>query len=393
MVTRAVLLAHERGLGRGENPIFPNIIFRVKKGVNFEPGDPNYDLFQLAIRTASRRLNPTFSFMDSTFNAPYGDEVSYMGCRTRVIANRHGPEVSTGRGNLSFTTVNLPRLAIQAKGDLELFYHKLDRVFELAARQLYHRFRLQSKLKVKDMPFLMGQGLYLDSEKLGPDDPIAPVIKHGTLSIGFIGLAETLTALTGFHHGEDPAAHRLGLEIVSHMRRRVDEFADEYDLNYTLLATPAEGLSGRFVAIDRSQFGVIKGITDKEYYTNSFHVPVSHELSSYQKIALEGPFHRLTNAGHISYVELDAPPEHNVEAVEAILRHMAACDVGYAGINFPVDECHACGYHGIFPGECPSCGSSFVRRVRRITGYLSTIDRFNDAKRAELADRKPHSFK
>ena len=392
MITRALLLAHERGLGRGETPIFPNIIFRVKKGVNLDPGDPNYDLFQLAIRTASRRLNPTFSFMDSTFNAPYGDEVSYMGCRTRVIANRHGPEISTGRGNLSFTTVNLPRLAILAKGDLELFYHKLDRMLELTARQLYHRFRLQSKLKVKDMPFLMGQGLYLDSEKLRPDDPIAPVIKHGTLSVGFIGLAETLPALTGFHHGEDPAAHRLGLEIVSHMRRRIDEFADEYDLNFTLLATPAEGLSGRFVAMDRSRFGVINGVTDKEYYTNSFHVPVSHETNCYQKISLEGPFHRLTNAGHITYVELDAPPEHNVEAVEAIIRHMAACDVGYAGINFPVDECHACGYHGIFPGDCPSCGSGFVRRVRRITGYLSTIDRFNDAKRAELADRKAHFF-
>ena len=392
MITRALLLAHERGLGRGETPIFPNIIFRVKKGVNLEPDDPNYDLFQLAIRTASRRLNPTFAFMDSTFNAPYGDEVSYMGCRTRVIANRHGPEVSTGRGNLSFTTVNLPRLAILAKGDLELFYHKLDRLLELTARQLYHRFRLQSKLKVKDMPFLMGQGLYLDSEKLGPDDSIAPVIRHGTLSIGFIGLAETLTALTGSHHGEDSAAHRLGLEIISHMRRRIDEFVDEYDLNYTLLATPAEGLSGRFVALDRSQFGVVKGITDKEYYTNSFHLPVNYETSCYQKILLEGPFHRLTNAGHISYVELDAPPEQNLEAVEAIIRHMAACDVGYAGINFPVDECHACGYHGIFPGDCPSGGSNFVRRVRRITGYLSTIDRFNDAKRAELADRKPHSF-
>ena len=390
MVTRALLLAHERGLGRGETPIFPNIIFRVKKGVNLEPDDPNYDLFQLAIRTASRRLNPTFAFMDSTFNAPYGDEVSYMGCRTRVIANRHGPEVSTGRGNLSFTTVNLPRLAILAKGDLELFYHKLDRLLELTARQLYHRFRLQSKLKVKDMPFLMGQGLYLDSEKLGPDDSIAPVIRHGTLSIGFIGLAETLTALTGSHHGEDSAAHRLGLEIISHMRRRIDEFVDEYDLNYTLLATPAEGLSGRFVALDRSQFGVVKGITDKEYYTNSFHLPVNYETSCYQKILLEGPFHRLTNAGHISYVELEAPPEQNLEAVEAIIRHMAACDVGYAGINFPVDECHACGYHGIFPGDCPSCGSGFIRRVRRITGYLSTIDRFNDAKRAELSERKAH---
>ncbi len=393
LVTRSLLLAHERGLGRGETPIFPNIIFRVKKGVNFEPGDPNYDLFQLAMRTAARRLNPTFSFMDSSFNSPYGTEVSYMGCRTRVIANRHGPEVSTGRGNLSFTTINLPRLALKAKGDLEAFYRHLDRMLNLAAGQLYHRFRVQAKLKVKDMPFLMGQGLYMGSEKLRPDDAIEPVIKHGTLSIGFIGLAETLIVLTGSHHGEDNAAHRLGLEIVSHMRRRVDEFCEEYDLNFTLLATPAEGLAGRFVALDRQRFGRIPGVTDKEYYTNSFHLPVSHEISCYEKIVLEGPFHRLTNAGHISYVELDAPPVDNLEAVEAILRKMAACDMGYVGINFPVDECHACGKHGIFPGNCPACGSDFIRRVRRITGYLSTVDRFNDAKKKELAERKPHYYK
>lgn len=390
LVTRSLLLAHERGLGRGETPIFPNIIFRVKKGVNFEPEDPNYDLFQLAMRTAARRLNPTFAFMDSGFNSPYGVEVSYMGCRTRVIANRHGPEVSTGRGNLSFTTINLPRLALKAKGDLESFYRHLDRMLNLAAGQLYHRFRVQAKLKVKDMPFLMGQGLYMDSEKLRPDDVIAPVIKHGTLSIGFIGLAETLIVLAGSHHGEDNAAHRLGLEIVSYMRRRVDEFCDEYDLNFTLLATPAEGLSGRFVAFDRQRFGRIPGVTDKEYYTNSFHIPVGHEISCYEKIVLEGPFHRLTNAGHISYVELDSPPVNNIEAVEAILRKMAACDMGYVGINFPVDECHACGNHGIFAENCPSCGSDFIRRVRRITGYLSTVDRFNDAKKRELADRKPH---
>lgn len=390
LITRSLLCAHEAGLGRGETPIFPNIIFRVKKGINALPEDPNYDLFQLAVRVASQRLNPTFSFMDSSFNAQYGSEVSYMGCRTRVIANRHGAEVSTGRGNLSFTTINLPRLALTAQGDLEGFYRGLERVIDLAARQLYHRFRIQGRLRVRDMPFLMGQNLYLDAEKLGPDDPIEPVIKHGTLSIGFIGLAEALTALTGSHHAEDPLSQQLGLEIVGYMRRRIDELVEEYDLNYTLLATPAEGLSGRFVHLDRKRFGTIQGVTDKEYYTNSFHVPVEEEISCFDKIRIEGPYHRLTNAGHISYVEFSSPPQNNQEALEAVLQHMAASDMGYVGINFPIDECLACGYRGIFEEDCPSCGSGLIRRVRRITGYLSTVDRFNDAKRAELADRRPH---
>jgi ribonucleoside-triphosphate reductase len=313
-----------------------------------------------------------------------------MGCRTRVIANRHGEEVSTGRGNLSFTTINLPRIAIKAQGNLEYFYNELDRIVLLTCRQLYHRFRVQSKLKVKDMPFLMGQHLYLDSEKLKPEDSIAPVIKHGTLSVGFIGLAEALTALVGVNHGEDFGAQQLGLEIVSHMRQRIDEMAEEYDLNYTLLATPAEGLSGRFIAIDRKTFGVIPGITDKDYYTNSFHVPVGQEVSCFDKINLEGPYHRFTNAGHISYVEISAPPVDNIEAFEKIIRHMAAADMGYAGINFPIDECRGCGNRGIFEEECPSCHSTDIRRVRRITGYLSTVDRFNDAKKAELQDRRSH---
>lgn len=391
MVTRCLLQAYEKGLGRGETPIFPNIIFRVKKGVNFEKGDPNYDLFRLAMQVAAKRLNPTFSFMDASFNAPYGEEVGYMGCRTRVMANRHGAEVTTGRGNLSFTTVNLPRIALKSGGDLEFFYQELDRILDLTARQLYHRYRVQSRLKVRDMPFLMGQHLYLDSDKLKPDDTIAPVIKHGTLSIGFIGLAEALTALTGVHHGEDPGAQQLGLEIVGYMRRRVDEFAEEYDLNYSLLATPAEGLSGRFVKMDRKIFGAVAGVTDKEYYTNSFHVPVGYKIPTYQKIALEGPYHKLTNAGHISYVELSSPPADNVDAYEAIIRHMAANDMGYAGINFPIDECRGCGRLGIYPEECPACGSTDIRRVRRITGYLSTVDRFNDAKQAELRDRVAHS--
>jgi ribonucleoside-triphosphate reductase len=392
LVIKNLLLAYEKGLGHGETPIFPNIIFRVKKGINFNPGDPNYDLFQLAIRVSAQRLNPTFAFMDSSFNKEYGTEVAYMGCRTRVIANRHGEPLSDGRGNLSFTTINLPRIAIKASGDLEIFYQELEKVMMLAARQLYHRYRIQARLRVRDMPFLMGQGLYLGSEQLKPDDIIAPVIKHGTLSLGFIGLAETLTSLTGQHHGEDPSSQRLGLEIVNFMRKLIDSFSDEYDLNYTLLATPAEGLSGRFVNSDRRRFGVISGVTDREYYTNSFHVPVYFDIPSYEKIHIEGPYHQLTNAGHISYVEMQSPPIHNLEAYEGILRQMALSNMGYVGINFPIDECMGCFHSGIIEEECPSCGSTQIRRIRRITGYLSTVDHFNDAKQAELRDRVKHQI-
>jgi anaerobic ribonucleoside-triphosphate reductase len=266
----------------------------------------------------------------------------------------------------------------------------LDSMMTLAARQLYHRYRIQAKLKVRDMPFLMGQGLYIDSEKLNPNDLIGPVIKHGTLSIGFIGLAETLIALTGKHHGEDPNVQRLGLEIISSMRKMVDAFAEEYDLNYTLLATPAEGLSGRFVKMDRKDFGMITGVTDKDFYSNSFHVPVDYKLSSFDKVSIEGSYHEFTNAGHISYVEMEAPPVDNLEAYEKLLRHMAASNMGYAGINFPIDECMGCYHRGIIDDTCPSCGSSNIRRIRRITGYLSTVDRFNDAKQAELKLRVKH---
>jgi ribonucleoside-triphosphate reductase len=393
MVTKTLLKAYERGLGRGETPIFPNIIFRLKRGINFNPGDVNYDLFQLAMRVSAQRMNPTFSFMDSSINRSYGTEAAYMGCRTRVLANRHGPAVSTGRGNLSFTTLNLPRLAIKANGHMDVFFHELEKMLTLTARQLYHRYSVQSHLKVRDMPFLMGQGLYLDSERLRPADEIGTVIRHGTLSIGFIGLAETLVSLTGAHHGQTEQSHKLGLEIVSFMRRSVDRFSEEYDLNYTLLATPAEGLSGRFVALDRRAFGMLTGVTDKEYYTNSFHVPVGFPISSIDKCRIEGEYHKLTNAGHISYVELDAPPLHNLEVYERLLRHMADCDMGYAGINFPIDECLDCSYHGVIDDECPSCGSQHIRRIRRITGYLSTVDRFNDAKQSELRDRKPQSIR
>lgn len=389
-VTRNLLLAYEKGLGRGETPIFPNIIFRVKKGVNLDPLDPNYDLFKLAMRVSATRMNPTFSFMDTTFNCDFGTEVAYMGCRTRVIADRHGAPVTDGRGNLSFTSVNLPRIAIKAKGDTQRFFANLEEVMVLVAQQLFHRYQIQAKLKVRDMPFLMGQGIYINSESLSSNDEIESIIRHGTLSIGFIGLAEALTVLVGTHQGQSEEAQKLGLEIVTFMRKMADHFSDQYDLNYTLLATPAEGLSGRFVRLDRKLFGEIPGINDKEYYTNSFHVPVSYEISSFKKLELEAPYHAQANAGHISYVELDAPPKNNLEAYETLVRHMAAVGIGYGGVNFPIDECTTCGYGGVIESECPNCGSMEIRRIRRITGYLSTVDRFNDSKQAELKDRKSH---
>jgi ribonucleoside-triphosphate reductase len=390
-VVRNLLLAYEAGLGRGENPIFPNIIFKVKKGVNLDPGDPNYDLFQLAIKVAARRLNPTFSFMDSSFNAEYGDQVGYMGCRTRVMANRRGPVVTDGRGNLSFTTINLPRLGIKAERNLDDFYRRLSDTMDLAIRQLHHRFKVQGKLKVKDMPFVMGQALYMGSEELKPDDPVEDVIVNGTLSVGFIGLAEALTALTGRHHGQSGEAQALGQEVLAFMRKKIDDACAEYDLNYTLLATPAEGLSGRFVKLDRKEFGIIPGVTNKDYYTNSFHIPVDYIINSFDKISLEGPYHKYCNAGHISYVEMAAPPLNNTEAMEAIVRHMAASDMGYAAVNFPVDFCTSCSMVGVInQADCPSCGSTDISRVRRITGYLSTVDRFNDSKVSELNDRITH---
>jgi anaerobic ribonucleoside-triphosphate reductase len=390
-VTRNLLLAYEAGLGHGENPIFPNVIFRLKKGINFDPDDPNYDLFQLAVRVASKRLNPTFSFMDASFNREYGDQVAYMGCRTRVIANRRGPAETTRRGNLSFTTINLPRLAIKAERDLKKFYALLDELLELTINQLYHRFQVQCRLRVKDIPFVMGQGLYMGSEDLKPDDSIAPAIVNGTLSVGIIGLAEALVALTGYHHAQNDDSQSLGLEIIKYIREKVDEACERFNLNYTFLATPAEGLCGRFSKLDRKEFGIIPGVTSREYYTNSFHIPVYYPISMFDKIRLEGPYHKYFDAGHISYVELDSPPQHNPQAVETLLRHMSECDMGYAGINYPVDFCCSCNLLGVFnEPECPRCGSADIRRVRRITGYLSTVDRFNDGKIAELRDRLPH---
>ncbi|MDR0300955.1 MAG: anaerobic ribonucleoside-triphosphate reductase, partial [Treponema sp.] len=392
MLTECFLLAYEKGLGKGESPLFPNVCFKLKEDVNFEEGDPNYDLFQLSMRVACKRLFPTFSFQDSSFNKPFRDEeVAYMGCRTRVMSNCNGEEKTNCRGNLSFTTVNLPRLGIRAGKDLSQFWKLLDEVIDLTIEQLLTRYNIQKKLRVKDFPFLMGQKLYLDSEELLPNDTIEKAIRHGTLSIGFIGLAECLTALTGKHHGESTDAQNLGLTIVSHMRRRCDEATKKHKLNFSLLATPAEQLSGKFTKIDVEIYGVIPGVTDKEWYTNSFHVPVEYQIGALDKIKIEGAYHKYCNAGHISYVELEAAPEDNIEAYEALVRAMAEADMGYAAVNFPIDICHNCGFNGIIPEEnCHKCGSEDITRVRRITGYLSTIDRFNTSKLAEVKNRKIH---
>ena len=364
MVIRNLLLATEDGLGDGETPIFPVQIFKIKEGVNFNPGDPNYDLFQLAIRTSAKRLFPNFSFLDAPFNLQYykpGDydtEVAYMGCRTRVMGNVHDPDrqVTCGRGNLSFTSINLPRIAIEAKGDLKKFDKTLDDRIDLVIRQLLHRFQIQCGKKVYNYPFLMGQGVWLDSDKLGPDESVAEVLRHGTLSVGFIGLAETLKALTGKHHGESAESQKLGLQIIGHMRERMDEESRQTGLNFTLLATPAEGLSGRFLRIDQKKYGKLPGITDRDYYTNSFHIPVYYPISAFKKIELEAPYHALTNAGHISYVELDGDVCRNLEAFESVIRWMQKCGVGYGSVNHPVDRDPVCGYTGVIGDVCPRCG-------------------------------------
>ena len=405
MAVRNLLLSTEAGLGNGETPIFPIQIFRVKEGVNYNPGDPNYDLFKLAIRTSAKRLFPNFSFQDAPFNLKYyreghpETEIAYMGCRTRVIGNVYDPEreISNGRGNLSFTSINLPRLAIKANHNIDVFFEMLDQMVALTIDQLFERFEIQARKRVRNFPFLMGQGVWIDSEKLDWDDEVREVLKHGTLSVGFIGLAETLKALIGVHHGESEMAQNLGLEIIGHMRELCDAASARTGMNVTLLATPAEGLSGRFVRIDRKKYGVIPGITDREYYTNSFHVPVYYDISAAKKIRIEAPYHALTNAGHISYVELDGDVTQNLEAFEKIVRLMKESGIGYGSINHPVDRDPVCGYNGVIGDTCPNCGrhEDDIRfeRIRRITGYLvGTLDRFNNAKRAEEHDRVKHGM-
>jgi len=371
MVTKNYLLAVEKGLGHSETPIFPISIFKVKEGVNYNSEDPNYDLFKLSCRVSAKRLFPNFSFIDAPYNLQYykpndyRTEVGYMGCRTRVLANVVDPDraVTPGRGNLSFTSINLPRLGIKhgkvlgrEEVDLDGFFEELGELVELVKDQLLERFEIQCSKHIYNFPFLLGQGVWLDSEKLKDNDRIRRVLKHGTLSIGFIGLAECLKALIGKHHGESEEAQELGLKIVKFIRDKCDEYCQKYNLNFTCLATPAEGLSGRFINIDRAIYGKIKGVTDRKYYTNSFHVPVYYNITIKNKLHLEAPYHALTNAGHISYIELDGDPSENLDAFERVVRIMKEEGIGYGAINHPVDRDPVCGYVGVIGDVCPGCG-------------------------------------
>lgn len=417
LVSHAFLDAVSAGLGKGETPIFPISVFKVKEGVNYNPTDPNYDLFKKSMEVSSKRLFPNFIFLDAPFNlrtydpTDYRTEVATMGCRTRVVASVF-PEsngIIPGRGNISFTTINLPRLGIKhgiATGqrkepDWEGFYNELDKTMDICIDQITERLEFQGNQTVRNFPFMMGQGNWIGSSKLGPNDKLKDVIKHGTLSIGFIGLAETLKAMIGKHHGESEEAQNIGIEIVGHMRDKFDEASQKYQLNFSLLATPAEGISGRFSPIDRKEYGNIPGVTDREFYTNSFHVPVYHNISAFDKIDKEAPYHEFCNAGHITYIELDGDPSQNIEAFESVIRHMKESGIGYGSINHPVDRDPECGFSGIIEGDiCPSCGRhehdgeySF-ERLRRITGYLvGSLERWNDAKKAEEKARVKHTVK
>ncbi len=379
MIMKNVLLATDAGLGGGETPIFPVQIFKVKDGINTKKGDPNYDLFELACKVSAKRLFPNFSFLDAPYNAQYykpghpETEVALMGCRTRVVSNYYDKtkEIIPGRGNLSFTTINLPRLAIEAHGSISKFFESLDKMIYMVFDQLMDRFEIIAKKQVLNYPFLMGQGVWVDSDRLNPEDTIEDVIKNGTMSVGFIGLAECLVALIGKHHGESKEAFDLGYKIIKHMRDLTDKHTVDTGLNFSLFSTPAEGLSGRFVKIDKRLYGSIPGVTDREYYTNSFHVPVYYEISAADKIKTEGPFHALCNAGSISYVEMDGDLTKNVEAFKNVILYMKECGVGYGSINHPVDRCPVCNYVGIIGDVCPRCGRKdgegvSIERLRKL---------------------------
>lgn len=404
IVMKNLLLATEAGLGNGETAIFPIQIFKVKEGVNYNPGDPNYDLFKLACKVSAKRLFPNFSFLDAPFNKKFyvegkpETECAYMGCRTRTLGNIHDKDnqVVTGRGNLSFTSINLPRLAIEAgRGNVDGFFELLDEKLELVRDQLLIRFEVQARKKVRNFPFLMGQGVWLGSENLTEDDEVREVIKHGSLTCGYIGLAECLKYLVGKHHGECEKSQELGLKIVGRMKEFMDKTAEETKLNFAVIATPAEGLSDRFLKIDRKKYGVIEGVTDKDFYTNSNHVPVYYPISAFDKIRIEAPYHALTDGGHIAYIELDGDPSKNLDAYEAVVRHMKESGIGYGAINHPVDRCPKCSYTGVIDDECPNCGVKDGEvefdRIRRITGYLvGTLKRFGSGKQAEERLRVKH---
>lgn len=361
LVIRETLNAIDAGLGNGETPIFPISIFVLKSGINYNPEDPNYDLFRLAMKTSAKRLFPNFESLDAPFNLQYykpGDYNSYvvtMGCRTRVMGNVNGPEISGGRGNFSFVTINLPKLAIESNKDINKFFILFDKYIELSHYYLLHRLKVIANKHVYNFPFLMGQHVWLDSDKLKPTDTIKEVLKHASYSIGFCGLAECLKYLTGKHHGEDATSQELGLKIVEHLRQRTDEYTEKEHINWTAFATPAESTAGTFQRANQKAYGIIEGVTDREYMTNSFHVPVYYPINAFKKIQIEAPYHALTNAGHISYIEMDGDPTKNLKAFEALVRAMHDANMGYFSINHPVDRDPVCGYTGIIENECPHC--------------------------------------
>ena len=395
MVSKCLMQAQANGLGHGETPIFPILIVKLKEGVNYNPGDPNYDIFQMSLKVTAKRLFPNWVFEDAPFNADYGDDpkdaCATMGCRTRLFNDVYGKNTSRKRGNASFTSINLPRIGIEANHDIDKFYQLLDEKLELVHDQLLERFEYQCKATVDEFRYMAENNTQYEDFKATGN--IRDAIKHSSLSIGFIGLAETLVALIGKHHGESEEAQKLGLEIVKHMRDFCDKKKEEEKLNWSLLATPAEGLAGRFTKIDREKYGEIKGVTDRDYYTNSSHVPVYYPISAFKKIDIEAPYHALENAGHIAYIELDGDPTNNLEALEQIVRHMKEKGIGYGAINHPVDTCEDCGYSGIMNDKCPMCGSTNIQQLRRITGYLvGTLSRWNPGKKAEEHDRVKHSI-
>lgn len=410
LVSRSLLQATIRGLGNGETPVFPQHIFQCKQGINQSEGDPNYDLFRLAVTCSSRRMYPNFVNVDASFNLPYyrpedpDTIIATMGCRTRTLADRFGRNRQSGKGNLSFNTINLVKLGIRygicqgtrAIADRSGFYMALESVMHNATDGLLHRYRIQTNQPAKASDFMMREGVWEGGEQLAPNEPVADLLKHGTLSLGFIGLAECMTALYGRHHGQDFHVHREALNIIRTMREFCDRMSELHNLNITLFATPAEGLSGKFTKLDRERYGSITGVNDREYYTNSFHIPVYHTLPAYRKIELEAPFHKLCNAGAISYVELDGNVRANTTAFQRIVQYALAQDIGYFSINHPIDRCPACGYEGVIGEVCPGCEAHenqvHFQRLRRVTGYL-TGDykvRFNTAKQAEVRDRVKH---
>lgn len=394
LVCQIFLEEYEKGLGKNEQPIFPNIIFRTKKGVNRGENAPYGYLYQLACRVASSRMNPTFMNMDADFNLKYynkGIIPATMGCRTYICSNVNGPEGPNKRGNNAPTTINLPRIGIESKGDLTTFWSLLDKRLLLAKESLLHRYEVLKRLKMKDLPFVVGEGLMLGSEGLGPNDSIDPILKNGSWAIGFIGLAETLVALTGYHHGESEEARELGYRIIQHIRDFTDQTTADTHMNWSCYATPAEGLSGKFITQDKERFGLIEGVTDKDYYTNSFHVPVGYSISIIDKIQIEAPFHSMCNAGHISYIELDGYPDG--ETIEKIINYAYDhSNISYMGINFHLRYCKDCGKSlSEHTQNCPICGSSNIQGISRVTGYLSLDERFGQGKVAERKDRLSHN--